>query len=75
MTDITYNKTEQRIEITFNSRPNGNYAIDGGPDLSLLLELDDSITSQGTETTYFIDGLDLPDPSIPRQFYQIREVE
>ncbi|MGI9242432.1 MAG: LamG-like jellyroll fold domain-containing protein [Verrucomicrobiales bacterium] len=74
ITTIIYNEAEQRIEITFNSRPNGRYAIDGGTDLSTLLEIDDSITSQGTETTVFVGGLDLPDPALPRQFYQIREV-
>ena len=75
ITSIIYNEIEQRIEITFNSRPNRNYAIDGGPDLTALFELDDSISSEGSETTYFIDGYDLPDPAQPRQFFRIRAIE
>ena len=72
ITNVFYNKAEQRLEITFNSRPNTDYAIDAGPDLSSLLEENDSIPSQGAQTTYFIENLDLPDPATPRQFYQIR---
>ena len=72
ITKIFYNAAEERIEITFNSRPNTDYAIDGGPNLSDMAEIDDTVPSQGTETTFFIEGLALPDPTIPRYFYRFR---
>ena len=75
VTSIIYNPTEQRLEITFNSLPGRTYAIYESKDLTGWLEVDDSIPSQGTETTYFINGITLPNPAVPRNFYEIRPGE
>ena len=75
ITKIVYNAAEQRIELTFNSLPNRIYALWESPDLKIWAEENDSILSQGTETTYFLDNLILPDPALPRYFYQVREPE
>ena len=72
---VFYNDTENRLEITFTSLPNRDYAIWESTDLQGWLELDDAIPSQGSTTTYFINGLDLPDAALPRNFYEIRVPE
>lgn len=75
ITKIIYNADEQRIELTFNSLPNRDYAVWDSPDLKIWSEENDAIPSQGTETTYFINNISLPDPGLPRNFYQVREPE
>ena len=75
ITHIFYNADEDRIELTFNSLPNRDYAVWESPDLSTWFEINDAVPSQGTETTFFVEGLVLPDPALPRNFYEIREPE
>lgn len=75
ITKIVYNAEEQRIELTFHSLPNRDYALWESSDLELWIEENDSILSQGAETTYFIENITLPDPALPRNFYQVRSPE
>ncbi|MFT6863342.1 MAG: hypothetical protein ACJAVK_001903, partial [Akkermansiaceae bacterium] len=75
ITKIVYNAAEQRIELTFNTLPNRDYAVWKSPDLKAWAEENDSILSQGTATTYFITDIILPDPALLRNFYQVRVPE
>ncbi len=75
ITKIVYNASEERVELTFNSRPNRDYALWESADLRNWLEVTDTVPSQGTESTYFIEGVILPDPVLPRNFYELRDPE
>ncbi|MFT5412772.1 MAG: hypothetical protein ACI9NC_005524 [Verrucomicrobiales bacterium] len=72
ITSIFYNDVEQRIELTFNSRPGLIYSIDESIDMTSWSEVDDTVNSQGTLTTFFTPGITLPDPEAPRNYYRVR---
>jgi len=77
ITAIEYDAAQQQIILTFNSQPGRFYAIDSSTDLTLKnwFEVDDSVESGGTETTYPIGGFALPDPAIPRMHFRVRPAE
>ena len=73
ITNIEYDAVADEIRLTFNSIPGRFYALESTDDLSaeFWLEIDDSISATGTETTYTISGVVLPDPENPRLFYRV----
>lgn len=58
------------VNITFNSLPGKFYAVDISEDLVIWLELDDSVISGGTSTSYTHST---PDLAARTLFYRIRE--
>ena len=74
ITDIEYDGVAGEIRLTFASIPGRTYALETTADLAApsWSEIDDSILSDGTETTVILGGITLPDPGNPRRFYRIR---
>jgi len=58
------------INIIFNSAPEKSYAVDISDDLVNWLELDDSINSTGSRTSFIHSTPDLASPTL---FYRVRE--
>ncbi len=70
ITRIRYDGTV--AEVTWNSRARSTYAIDYSTDLIQWFEINDSIESQGDETTY--PDQSMP-PGTPNFFYRVRAVD
>lgn len=70
ITTFNYDPETGTAEITWNSRPNQMYALDVADDLNIWSEVDDSIDSQGDQTTYTVP----PIFEGPRQFFRVREL-
>lgn len=70
ITAFNHNPVSGTTTITWNSRPNKVYALDVAPDLESWAELDDSIASQGEQTTFTVP-FNLEGSS---QFFRVREL-
>ncbi|MGI9240190.1 MAG: hypothetical protein ACR2RV_05285 [Verrucomicrobiales bacterium] len=73
ITSITYDEETNIVTLVWNSTPDTIYAVDSSLDLAgWPSDVDDSIPSEGTTTTYTFDG---PPEGTTRIFYRVRESE
>ena len=55
ITDVSLDSGD--VTITWNSRPGRNYVLDSSSDMQTWLEVEDSIASMGSSTTYTDTGV------------------
>ncbi len=74
ITNIDYDEEADEIRLTFLSAPGRTYALDSSDNLQAASwsEINDSIPSDGAETTVILGGITLPDPENPKLFYRLR---
>ena len=73
ITAIDYDRGSGEIRLTFNSVPGRTYALESTLDLSAAgwFEIDDSISSDDTETTVVLNESFLTDPGAAQRFFRI----
>lgn len=61
----------QSVELTWNSRPDRDYALESSPDMVIWEELDDSIPSAGESTSVTVSAAVTPD--LQRIYFRVKD--